>query len=76
MLSGFQEEMAVLSSQIQHLLDSSVSMRAKLENREAVEMELQLITQNAVIDEELITFVAFWPNIQKKKKLLPLTRRY
>jgi hypothetical protein len=34
MLSGFQEEMGVLSSQIQTLLDDSVSMKARLTNRE------------------------------------------
>lgn len=54
MLQGFQSEMSSLSDQIQTLLDASVSMKVKLENREAVEVALHNITHHVTLDEELI----------------------
>lgn len=54
MLQGFQSEMSTLSAQIQTLLDASVSMKVKLENREAVEVALHNITHHVTLDEELI----------------------
>jgi hypothetical protein len=57
MLQGFQSEMSTLSDQIQTLLDASVSMKAKLENREQVEVALHNITHHVTIDEELINGV-------------------
>jgi septal ring factor EnvC (AmiA/AmiB activator) len=55
MLSGFQGDLANISSEIKHLQDESISINIRLRNRKAVEGQLSDFINQAVIPPSLVT---------------------
>eukprot|EP00735_Rhodelphis_limneticus_P006766 TRINITY_DN19201_c0_g1::TRINITY_DN19201_c0_g1_i1::g.2358::m.2358 TRINITY_DN19201_c0_g1::TRINITY_DN19201_c0_g1_i1::g.2358 ORF type:complete len:679 (+),score=218.02,sp/Q94KD3/VP52A_ARATH/39.65/3e-169,Vps52/PF04129.7/3.4e-134,Sec3_C/PF09763.4/2.2e-06,Sec3_C/PF09763.4/0.0073,COG5/PF10392.4/0.0014,COG5/PF10392.4/7e+03,COG5/PF10392.4/15,COG2/PF06148.6/0.0039,COG2/PF06148.6/1.1e+04,COG2/PF06148.6/1.4e+03,Baculo_PEP_C/PF04513.7/4.3,Baculo_PEP_C/PF04513.7/8.2,DUF148/PF02520.12/4.7e+03,DUF148/PF02520.12/ len=54
MLSGFQESLGNISSEIKYLQEESMSMNMKLKNRRLAEHELSTFTERAVLPEDLL----------------------
>jgi hypothetical protein len=53
-MGSFEKELGGISKQIQSMLDESIGIQTTLTSRQAVEVELEVLTANVVIDDELI----------------------
>lgn len=79
-MGAFDRELTGLSRQIQSMLDESLTIQTTLADRLAVEVELEVLTSNVVIDDELIagiyraplneTFLYYVKQLSKKRAFI------
>lgn len=79
-MGAFEKELNAVSKQIQTMLDESITIQTTLADRESVEVELEVLTSNIVIEDELIagiyrapmneTFVHYVKQLAKKKAFI------
>lgn len=79
-MGTFESELGGVSRQIQHMLDESIQIQSTLNDRLDVEVELEVLTGNVVIDDELIagiyrapmneTFLHYVKQLAKKRAFI------
>lgn len=79
-MGAFESELGGVSRQIQNMLDESIQIQSTLSDRLDVEVELEVLTGNVVIDDELIagiyrapmneTFLHYVKQLAKKRAFI------